>query len=137
MDGLSSGAISGWPRAMIVVSHYSVAELTALKDFTDLKNKFDNVQKTFVSISETFNCTLYDNSRNPKPVTLRLLDTLLLVPGQSRGLEALGDLHNIPKVELGRESKSNMLGLLHTDPELFKRYAIRDAVSNVSALGTH
>jgi hypothetical protein len=127
IDGHRKGKLQGWPKNVYLTAHYTVAEMSVLRDFEKWKYSFDHVRKSFVTIMKPAICKVYDASRNIHEVGVRLFDTLLLSPQGKQSLEALGDLHGIQKIELPDGIKERMGELLIQGPELFEKYAVRDA----------
>lgn len=58
-----------------------------------------------------------------------LRDTVLLAPGGSKALAALGKLYgeSFTKIDIGSYRQGEMRALMKDDKTLFERYAIRDA----------
>ena len=102
-----------------------------------LKGHFDGVQKTYVTLNNRYQARVSVGKR-VRAFTVTLIDTQLLVPGTSgKGVAALGDLYNFPKLKTGAdpygtEYIANMDLHLRDNPDLYRRYAIRDA--EISAL---
>ena len=133
-DWLSMALIEGyknrsWPRTIVLASHFTTAELSVIKNFHALKTRLDLVQgSSYASARQPFTTNCYDNSRNRHPVTVHLLDTMLLAPADGRSLVALGELLGFPKEELPKgHTKDQMRRFMAEEPELFQTYALRDA----------
>ena len=118
-----------WPGRIVLACHYTPAELSVVSDFGRLKTRIDLVQGTsFVSARQPFTRTCYDKSRNAHPVTIHLIDTMLLAPPDGKSLAALGELLGYEKLELPTGyAKDQMQLFLEEQPDLFEQYAIRDA----------
>ena len=118
-----------WPRTVVLASHFTTAELSVIKNFDTLKTRLDLVQgSSYASARQPFTTNCYDNSRNRHPVTVHLLDTMLLAPADGRSLAALGELLGFPKEELPKgHTKDQMRRFMDEEPELFQTYALRDA----------
>jgi hypothetical protein len=57
---------------------------------------------------------------------------MLLAPGGKKSLDAIGKMYNNKgKIEISKEYKSNMSKLLLDNPNLFKEYAMQDALITV------
>lgn len=125
-DAKAGGVISRYPAEVVVAAHFSLAELVAMADFPDLKKKFDGLRRTYASVKATTDFRLRDTNGNVRTVYVTLRDTMLLTP-QGAGLHALGEMHGLPKIELPEGMIQHMDVLRLRDPELFERYAIRDA----------
>ncbi len=48
-----------------------------------LKNKFDSLRKTYVTLTRPYKDTYVDSARNRHPLTIYLSDTMLTSPGGS------------------------------------------------------
>ncbi len=125
-EAKSKELFSHFPKLVFVVSHFTLAELSILKDFDLLKNRFDTIRGSFTSLMEPLPVKVTDTNRNQRWIELHLRDSLHLTPQGAR-LEVLGQIHGIPKVELPPGAIQNMAKLLESDPELFIEYAITDA----------
>jgi hypothetical protein len=82
-----------------VVAHTTKAELSALADFHYLKTQFDSVQKSFATMRFPAVVTAWDVQGNEHSYTVRLYDSALLSPADSRGLDALGKLLGHQKLD--------------------------------------
>jgi len=107
-------------RNFNLIGHLTQADISLLKGFEDLKQNFDIINKNLVSLGAT---KLKYNGYK-----LSLYDTMLLAPGGKKSLAAIGAIYGFPKLELSQEQYDNMSTLLKENPELFKEYAVRDAV---------
>lgn len=99
------------------ISHFSVSDLSMLKDFEIFKQELDIVNKAMVTLKKPL---LIDG------VNVIVRDTLLLAPGTNKKLASLGTLYNLPKIDIGNRIK-NMRYFLREDPVLFKEYALQDS----------
>ena len=52
--GTRSGHLRKWPKHVIAAAHWTRADLSAMADFAEIKNQFDGVQKTYVSLERRF-----------------------------------------------------------------------------------
>ena len=116
--------------------HYSRADLPGFSDFANLKTKFDNVRKTFVTIQRPHKIRCQLINRRFTDCTIRLFDTRLLAPAGAWSLEKLGDLLGFKKLsvpDILNEAGDNVPGIKRMDivqsqyPKLFEEYALRDA----------
>jgi len=115
-----------YPRHLMMVAHFSLADLAAFDDFHDgIKAAFPSVRKTHVTFRPREQ-TWTDSSRNQRNIRIELRDSMLMAPNGSR-LEDLGNLHSIPKIELPAGRIERMDLLLKEDRALFEKYAIQDA----------
>jgi len=115
-----------WPTALYLSAHFSRADLSAFSDFSTLKDKFDSVRKTYATVTEPHKKRYTDSNNNSRTISISLVDTMLISPNGT-SLASLGDLHNVPKINLPDGAIERMDLLLEEDPELFEGYAIRDA----------
>jgi len=126
--GLQAGQLERWPTEITLVGHFTLADLATLADFGKLKLRFDSIRGTYVSLSrrKAPKLTVHDSGGHSHCLTVILRDTLLLTPGGSHSLDALGELVGLPKVDLTEGQIEKMEELFQHDPELFQRYAQRD-----------
>jgi hypothetical protein len=118
-----------------------------MADFAVIKRQFDGVQKTYVTLGKAYPAHV-NVGGHIRRFVVSLVDTQLLVPGSARSLAALGDLYQFPKLDPGSKDIVSEDGtieripyiermdlLLADDPQLYERYAIRDA--EISARHVH
>jgi len=108
-------------RNNYLIAHLTNADLSMMKDFEEIKENLDIVNKCFVTLG--------------KPVVLEntniiIRDTMLLAPAGKRSLEAIGSLYGpmFNKISLSKDQIENMDLLLKNDKTLFDNYALKDAV---------
>ncbi len=102
-----------------------------------LKASFDAVRGTFTTSTRPMVMQL-NLTRGPLEVSVRLHDTMLLAPATHQTLAGLGELVGVPKIVLPEvvdpktgevfPAIQRMDLLLNQHPELFKKYALTDAV---------
>lgn len=126
LQGLQQHHIRKWPGTVILLTHFSLADLTTLTSFKQLKKLFDAVRRTFVSVKDSVTCKLWDLHRHGHKVTVILRDTMLLSPNGKQSLADLGHLVGCEKFELEDDEIQNMDALLVDNPERFQSYAERD-----------
>ena len=127
------------PKTIYLVAHFTRADVPAFYEFSDDDKRqslsLQNIRNSFVNLQRNIKVELsssLDNSTFHLEVAIR--DSLHLSPTGKSSLEQVGGILNIPKVSLSKDKekelhlKQNMLSLLNKDWELFKRYAITDAV---------
>jgi hypothetical protein len=145
--GMHEKHLTRWPKKIAAAAHWTRADLSAMSDFAAIKRQFDGVQKTYVSLGKPYMARV-NVSGHLREFRVSLVDTQLLVPGSSKSLGALGDLYAFPKLDPGYRFFGMSDGsiaripyiermdwLLSDDPDLFERYAIRDA--EISARHVH
>jgi hypothetical protein len=115
-----------WPSKVYAAAHFTRADLASFKDFNVLKTQFDALRGSYSTISSSYRCTYHDKNRHVHDLEIVLRDTMAITPGGS-SLAAIGDLHQYEKIKLPHGAIEQMDKLLVDDPDLFKRYAIRDA----------
>lgn len=129
------------PTTIYLVGHFTRADLPAFSDFRDHLNYLSNLRNTFVSGYNPLNIRLFetDTFSDTDPyhsieIKIVIRDTMLLTPQTSKSLSLIGDLLDIPKIELSQNKKeakhliSNMDLLRKDNWPLFKKYAINDAL---------
>jgi DNA polymerase type B, organellar and viral len=117
------------PRHFSLVGHFTRADIPAFADFEDLQRSLSNVRNTFVTTDRRLKFAL----DNGVKLTASLRDTMLLSPGDSKSLDAIGEMLGIPKILLRndsrdeRQAKKRMDLVRSGEWPLFRRYAIHDA----------
>jgi hypothetical protein len=119
--GEISSVTNHYPNSLdlTLLAHFSVADLTLLDDFQDIKTHFDQNKGTLCTLTLPH---LIDQVK----VTLR--DTYVLSDPTKSSLDAIGAVYGIPKVEIPKEAFSNIASFADNNPVLFKNYAITDAL---------
>ena len=131
------------PYSVILVGHYTKADLPMFSDFETFKNCIDAVRRSFITVvhDKKFaevhlldeNGNVYEeeipetNTVKKKTVYVLLRDTYLLCPTLKRSLKAIGSLIGKHKIEIPKEKIRRMDTFLKENPAGFERYAIRDA----------
>jgi hypothetical protein len=128
------GIISGAPDRILLAAHWSRADLPAFRGFPKLKLRFDSPRKTYATTTKPTMMTLPLPS-GPRRVSVTLVDTMLLAPAGQQSLKALGAMLGMPKLELPPGAIERMRDFRDEAPELFSRYAERDA--EIAARYTH
>ncbi len=125
--GRDAGVLSTqWPNIVYATAHFSRADLSSFRDYSHLKVRFDSIRGTYVTLGQPYRCRYTDRNNHSRQLTIHLRDTATLSPAGSK-LATLGELHGLPKLDIGVEMLGHMDVLLKEDPELFEAYAIRDA----------
>lgn len=103
-----------------IIGHLTTADLSILNDFDEVKQEFDIINKSYVTISKPLNI---------EGVNVYVRDTMLLAPGSMKSLQSIGSLYeNLPKIDIDESYKNNMELFLINEPTKFKEYAVRDAL---------
>lgn len=107
-------------KEVVMISHFTTADVSSLSDFHEFKNKFSILRKSFITLDKSVRL-------NGWKVILR--DTSLLSPGNA-SLKAIGELYekDLEKVDIPLGMKSNMSVFKKEQYEMFKVYAIQDSV---------
>jgi len=121
-----AGIVEQLPGKIILAAHFWRADLPSLKDFKKLKRRVDAVRNTYVSAKQPFVQDIFVHGRRHR-LSITMVDTMLLAPAGHQSLAALGDLLGIEKVELPDGMIERMDILQKENPELFEKYALRDA----------
>lgn len=112
---------------IIFIAHFFTAEWSMLKDRMMLHEKFEYIRKTLITTTP-LNTTIEDENGNTVNLYIDFKDTMLLLPDGYKSLEKASTFINgFEKIDLSTEIKSNMYQFLQDQPELFEKYAIRDA----------
>jgi hypothetical protein len=125
-DGFSQAKLSRWPKRIIWIGHFTLADLTGFEDFDDFKTEFDAIRRTFITIKEEPTITVYDDNRHAHEIKIFLRDSMLLAPGGSQSLKALGELVQVLKINLAPGIIEKMDELRLNKPKLFDEYALQD-----------
>ena len=123
---LKEGIVRRAPDRIVLAAHLSRADLPAFRDFPRLKLRFDSPRKTYATTTKPALMTLPLPS-GPRRVSVTLVDTMLLAPAGQQSLKALGAMLGMPKLELPPGAIERMRAFRDEDPQLFNRYASRDA----------
>lgn len=139
-DGLSQFSALKIPRHIYLVAHFTRADVPGFTDFKEDSQSRDklnlqNLRNTFVNVSQNVDIKLQCSQDKTQSIEIKLQirDSIHLAPAGARSLKDLGEILHFEKIELANTEheslaiKKNMKGLLQSDWDLFKRYAIRDA----------
>jgi len=128
VDGKEKGFFANYPKTIVLVAHYNVADLTAFSDFHRFKDKFDVVRASFSTLRESvpFKIQIKGNYHR---FNIILRDTINLAPQGMAKLEDLGKIIGIEKICLENHGHSvtDMERLLIENPTLFESYSSNDA----------
>jgi hypothetical protein len=134
---LSKGAERGYmiPKTIVLVGHYTRADLPAFDDRKQLWQRLSNVRNSLVSLSLPVRIRVQfsEEADDTSDINVYVRDTILHAPAGKKSLAGLGTLIDCEKVKLcddpvmERDLKSNMSAVRADDWTLFKQYAIADA----------
>ncbi|EOX4955895.1 hypothetical protein ACFKIX_000453 [Vibrio alginolyticus] len=141
---LGRGLIKEWPKNIYIYAHFLRADIASFDAFWDIgKGKLEVIRNTVASTRGAYGIDLNavgrskqrmepvhltDKNRKKRESSVRFVDTMLLSPGKSGGLDSVGELIGIPKETIPEPyRKDRMDELLVADEALFCRYALRDA----------
>lgn len=151
IDRAIPDVLSGVPQQIVLVGHYARGDLSACKDFAELKKKFDSANGVFVSSRGPAALDLKLDPKTGRPlddlprlpdsrvmrvpgagdvcaVSVTFRDTsLLVVEDAKRSLGSIGALVGLPKLELpDGYTKDRMDLFLNRDKPAFESYLRRD-----------
>ena len=113
---------------LILIAHFFTAEWAMFSDRKDLHMKFEYIRKTMVTTNRPLKGSIMDENGETIPLQIDVRDTMLLLPDDYKKLaDASTFVEGFEKIEVDDYYKSHMLQLLQDNPDLFERYAIRDA----------
>ena len=125
-EGLKKNKELKIPRDIFLVAHFTRSDIPGFQDFKGEEGKkilnLSNIRNTFVSMRKDVDIKLNDDIE----VRLKIRDTITLTSANSKSLDDLGKMLNVPKLKLAKEQISNMKVVLEEEPELFEKYGIRD-----------
>lgn len=107
---------------LILGCHFSSADLSMLNDFEEFKDDLTIVSKCYVIFGR--GC-----SKDEWRFSLHIRDTMLLAPASSKSLADIGKMYgdDFKKIDL-KKYRGKMKLLALEKPDLFKEYAMRDAL---------
>ena len=132
-SGKKAGIHGTLPRKILIVGHFTRADLPAFSDFKTLQSYVSNVRSTFISIDGGRKVLMHFPDASHVDLKIVFRDTMLLTPQTSRKLEGVGQLVGLPKLRLGgsdeahRDLIKQMSSVIYTQWESFRAYAIQDA----------
>ena len=114
--------------------------MPSFDDFKSLTTSISGIRNTFISLDIPINLEIKFPRSESITITVTLRDTMLLSPGTSKSLKAIGELVKRPKITLSEDPKEekiikcNMDKLRDDKWDLFKSYALNDAVISAEYL---
>lgn len=108
-------------KSYYVIAHLTPADLSLLSDFSEIKEDLNILNGSFVTLGKPLKF---------KGHNVHIRDTMLLAPGGSKALAAIGSLYDVSyhKIKISQSDLEDMQGFLNRDKESFIEYALRDAV---------
>jgi hypothetical protein len=131
--GARNKGIKNLPSTILLVGHFTRADLPAFSDFNTNKEYFSNVRNTFISDNNYMSINLENNEGCVANLKVIIRDTMLLTPQSSKSLKQIGELVGFPKKYLDpdinkhKELIRNMDKVRIENWETYKDYAIMDA----------
>ena len=122
------------PPKIYLVGHFTRADMPAFADFATYNSVISAVRNTFISIDQHIKVRFKLDDDETFELMVFLRDTMLLTPGGSKSLAALGDIVGRPKMRLhddpaiDDQMKQNMDLVRRDHWQLFRDYALNDAV---------
>lgn len=122
-----------------MILHESSADLSMLSDFSQYKDCFNIINRSFVTMGKPFELNTYVDSLDEVPdkklmfsVGSRVFfrDTGLISPAGVKSLAAIGNIYGpeYRKIDIGHYRGGNMSNLRSENPDLFDKYAIQDSI---------
>ena len=125
-DAVEAGFLAEWPESVYLAGHWTRADLPGFADYGRIRKKLDGVRKTYVSLGKPLSIGRKEGGRWHGS-KVWLIDTFLLAPGNSRGLDKVAKLYGLEKMPLPAGAIQRMDLLLRDDQAKFEEYAIQDA----------
>jgi len=106
-------------KELYLIAHFTTADICSLSDFHEIKNRFNILRKSFVTL---------DKAVRVRGWKIILRDTSLLSP-VGASLSSIGDLYTteFKKINVSKHMKSDMRKFKEFDKESFISYAIQDS----------
>ena len=122
-----TGVVDKVPSRFVIAGHFTRADLTTFADFTEFKRNISAVRKSYATTELPLQLCLA-SPEGPVRCSAMVIDTMMLSPNGTSA-ETIGNLLGEPKVILpDGYSKDRMDLFLQDHPELFKKYALTDAI---------
>ncbi len=121
------------PTQIYLVGHFTRADIPTFKNFKDLKDTLFNIRNTFSISGGGLKIDVQFPEGEPITLSVNIRDTILLTPSSKKGLKTLGELMNLPKIDLKTADHDHEWLIKNMDYcrdnhwELFKEYALTDA----------
>lgn len=138
--GIREKSVKRLPTRIYLAGHFTRADMPAFSDFKDMRSLISAVRNTFLSLDQHIAYRLAFRKSKDVELKVSLRDTMLLTPGTSKSLDTIGQLVGRPKILLDpdkqkdRELKSRMRFVRDDRWDVFKEYALNDAIICVDYL---
>ena len=126
-EGIRGRVLKRRPAKIYLCAHYSIADMSTLRERERTFRQIDYCKKTFVTIREPIRVRYHDENRNKHEIEVVLRDPWLMAPAGKRKLEVIGKYVELEKIDVHPYGKDEMGRLLRENQELFIKYAIADA----------
>jgi len=143
-DALEQEVLDEWPEAIVFGAHFLRVDLFTLSDaFSDIKPKINGVRKTVASLEGAYGVDIdeikdrsvrreqiskYDKNSKKRTIDVVFYDSMLLAPA-GKSLADVGKLVGQEKIDIADGYSIEQMDVFQREkPELFKEYAINDAV---------
>jgi hypothetical protein len=132
---LAKGAEAGaaLPRNIVLVGHFNKADLPVFEDREQIFYHLKNIRNSLVSLGRPVPIAVSYGDQPEQKLSVHVRDTMQLAPAGSKSLVKLGELIELPKLNLADNAqdeldlKKRMKIVRAGDWDLFREYAIRDA----------
>src|SRR5215212_10882603 len=125
-DAVEAGFLAEWPESVYLAGHWTRADLPGFADYGRIRKKLDGVRKTYVSLGKPLSIGRKENGRWHGSKVWQI-DTFLLAPGTSRGLDKVARLYGLEEMQLPAGAIQRMDLLLRDDRATYDDYALQDA----------
>src|SRR4051812_8003364 len=125
-EAVEVGFLAEWPESVYLAGHWTRADLPGFADYGRIRKKLDGVRKTYVSLGKPPSIGRKKNGRWHGS-KVWLIDTFLLAPGNSRGLDKVARLYGMEKAPLPAGAIQRMDVLLRDNRATYDDYALQDA----------
>ncbi len=126
------------PSTIYLVAHFTRADVPGFSDFKNAETRsalqLDNIRSQFMNVANDIKLDIEGSTSSERiPISVKIRDTMSLVPGKETSLAAVGNIVGFEKLELGSTPqeeifiKRNMKSFMEQDWDAFYEYAIRDA----------
>jgi hypothetical protein len=107
--GIKLGRLRAWPTEVIAAGHWTRADLASMADYAEIKNQFDAVRKTYLSLRPYKASFSQKKRRHVRKFDVHLMDTMLLSAGGNFSLDQIRPDVRVP--EIGDRRKGGRRGI--------------------------